>query len=665
MKPILYGEHEKEFNTNGIGILSDAIDCNVDIRLNGIYELELLYPVTGIHFESISQRAIILAKVDPVSEPQPFRIYRITKPMNGKVTVYARHIAYDLMGVPVAPFTAENAPAAMLSLKENAATECLFSFWTDKATPATMKVKNPTAAWNLLGGTQGSILDTYGGEYEFDRWDVKLHNHRGADRGVAIRYGKNLTSLEQDENIANCYTGIYPYWTNPDGMLVQLPEKTVAAEGTFSYTRIKTVDFSAEWTEAPTREQLRARAEKYIQDNDIGKPKISWKVEFVALEQTEEYKGTELLEQILIGDTVTVVLPKLSINVSARAVAARYKPLLDRYAYVTLGSVKANIADTIVQQQQEIAQKPSASLVQSVVMTLTAAILGAKGGAVRLLDTDNDGMPDTLYVADNADPDLAVKVWRWNYEGWAGSRTGYNGPFILGATLEDGLLAEAVTAANLIAGTIKSKDGKTFYLDLDNGILKMQATELSISGKTVDEIAEGKASAAVNAQTQQDIFNKLTNGGKLKGIYMKDGELYINATYILTGELLADLIKAGAIKSSDGSFEINLDNNEIVSLDESTGTTTSIRHGYMSVKDAEYKTRVSVGLHYNFNHNKNCYSVEFHTPDNYANGKMAFRVFDDFLEIQVPTYDFGLPLGLEPRWKDNGDGTYTLVGVSN
>ena len=464
MKPILYSEQETKFVTNGIGILSDAVDCNVDTQLNGIYELELQYPVTGIHFESISQRAIILAKADPVSEPQPFRIYRITKPMNGKVKVYARHIAYDLMGVPVAPFTAGSAPEAMQKLKQNAATDCPFSFWTDKAAPATMKAEIPTVAWNLLGGMQGSILDTYGGEYEFDRWDVKLYNHRGTDRGVAIRYGKNLTSLEQDENIANCYTGIYPYWTNAEGKLVQLDEKVVKAEGTFSYTRIKTVDFSEEWIEEPTQEMLRAKAEKYVQDNDIGKPAVSWKIEFVALEQTEEYKGSELLEQILLGDTVTVVLPELSIDVSARAVAARYKPLLDRYAYVTLGSVKANIANTIAQQQQEIAKKPSVSYVQAIAMTLTATILGAKGGAVRLLDTDSDGMPDTLYVADNADPNLAVKVWRWNYEGWAGSKNGYNGPFIIGATLEDGLLAEAVTA-----GVLKSKDGGV-YIDLDNGV---------------------------------------------------------------------------------------------------------------------------------------------------------------------------------------------------
>lgn len=560
MKPILYSEQETKFVTNGIGILSDAVDCNVDTQLNGIYELELQYPVTGIHFESISQRAIILAKADPVSEPQPFRIYRITKPMNGKVKVYARHIAYDLMGVPMAPFTAGSAPEAMQKLKQNAATDCPFSFWTDKAAPATMKAEIPTVAWNLLGGMQGSILDAYGGEYEFDRWDVKLYNHRGADRGVAIRYGKNLTSLEQDENIANCYTGIYPYWTNAEGKLVQLDEKVVKAEGTFSYTRIKTVDFSEEWIEEPTQEMLRAKAEKYVQDNDIGKPAVSWKIEFVALEQTEEYKGSELLEQILLGDTVTVVLPELSIDVSARAVAARYKPLLDRYAYVTLGSVKANIANTIAQQQQEIAKKPSVSYVQAIAMTLTATILGAKGGAVRLLDTDSDGMPDTLYVADNADPNLAVKVWRWNYEGWAGSKNGYNGPFIIGATLEDGLLAEAVTAANLVAGTIQSKDGKTFYLDLDNGILRMQASEFSVSGKTVDEIAEGKASAAVNAQTHQDIFNKWSDGGNIQGVFAEKGVWVINAAVAVIQNLVANIITAGVLKSKDGGVYIDLDN---------------------------------------------------------------------------------------------------------
>ena len=276
----------------------------------------------------------------------------------------------------------------------------------------------------------------------------------------------------------------------------------IHAPGAFSYTRVLPLDLSLEWDTAPTEDQLKERAEKYMTDNNIGVPEVSWKVQFVQLEQTEEYKDMALLERVLLGDTVSVVFPRMNVNASARVIKIDFDSLLERYNNVTLGSVKRNLADTIVKQQKEIEKKPSASLMQSMIVTLTATILGAKGGAVRLLDTDGDGLQDTLYVGDHADPAQAKKVWRFNYEGWAASKTGYNGPFIMGATLEDGLLAASVTAANLVAGTIKSADGKTFFLDLDNGILKMQATEFAISGKSVDQIAKEQADSVLNDYTE-------------------------------------------------------------------------------------------------------------------------------------------------------------------
>ena len=331
MKPILYAEDEKKFNTNGIGILSDAIDCEVIQALNGTYELEMLYPLKGVHFLQIRQRSIVLAKPDPVTDPQPFRVYRISKPMSGKVTVYARHIAYDMMGIPVSPFTAKGIQAAMSAMKNNAADECPFEFYTDKATASTMTVKVPTDMWSLLGDSDGSLLDTFGGEYEFDRWKVKLYNSRGTDRGVSIRYGKNLTDLKQEENCAGCYTGVYPYWTSAEGAYLELREKVVPVPGEFGYSRILTKDFSTEWMEQPTEEQLRTRTETYISDNNIGVPDVSWKVEFVALEQTEEYKGKAILERVLLGDTVSVEFVDMGISAKARVNEVRYLPILERY----------------------------------------------------------------------------------------------------------------------------------------------------------------------------------------------------------------------------------------------------------------------------------------------------------------------------------------------
>ena len=174
MKPILYPAAETKFVSQGLGVLSDAISCTVTEERNGLYELEMEYPIDGQHFSDITDRCIIFAIPSPYRNPQPFRIYRTTKPINGKCTIYARHIRYDLAGVPVKPFSASNAPGAMAGLQSNAAISSNFTFWTNKTTAANFSAAVPSATSSLLGGQTGSILDVYGGEYEFDAFAVKL-----------------------------------------------------------------------------------------------------------------------------------------------------------------------------------------------------------------------------------------------------------------------------------------------------------------------------------------------------------------------------------------------------------------------------------------------------------------------------------------------------------
>lgn len=483
------------FNTNGRGVLSSAISCTVFQVLNGEYELQMEYPVTGIHFDELTFRAIIMAKPDKISDEQPFRIYRITKPLNGIVTVYARHIAYDMSGYSVTPFEAASLGLALVGLKENATPACPFTFQTDKTVNSNFSVKVPKSLWSCLGGSEGSILDTYRGEWEFSGMTAYLHNRRGSNRGVSIRYGKNLTSYEQDINCEDVYTAVYPYWSNSTE-LVTLTEKTIPVEGTFDFVRVLSLDLTSAFQEKPTEAQLRTRAERYIEENEIGVPDISWKVEFVQLEASEEYKDRAILEHISLGDTVTVEFEKYGIEATARAVEVQFNVLLDRYDSVTLGKVKTNMADTIATQQKEIESKPSITLVEQIASALSDSILNAVGGCVRLLDNNHDGMADELYIADNPDPAQAVKVWRYNYQGWAASTHGYNGPFDMGATLDDGLLATFVTAAHLVAGTIQSADGTSFYLNLDENVLRMaQLTNMqtTISGDISNTLAAAKS----------------------------------------------------------------------------------------------------------------------------------------------------------------------------
>ena len=486
--PILYSPTETQFDHNGIGILSACVACEVTEEANGAFELGLQYPIDGIHYEDITDRSIIKAKVDRFRDPQLFRVYAISKPMSGIVTVLAQHISYDLSGIPVKPFSAKNATSAMTGLKTNAVVDCPFTFWTNLEENGNFSVSVPSSIRSRLGADETSILSVFGGEFEFDNYSVKLHNYRGANRGVSIRYGKNLTNIQQDQNCSNIATGVYPYWLQEaEGKktLIELPEKIVNTPGMHDFVKIVTVDLSGEFDEPPTVDQLREATNKYISENNLGVPIVSLTVSYAQLEETEEYKHLKLLERVSLCDTVNVEFPALKVSATAKAVKMVHDVLADRVKSVTLGSVRANIADTIVTQAKEIEKKPSKSFMQTAVETLTKTILGARGGSVRMLDENGDGEPDTLYIADDPDPTQAVKVWRFNYEGWGASKNGYLGPFEMGATFKDGIVADFITTGTLNAqnvevknlnaesvtsGVLSSVDGSAFF-DLNSGFI--------------------------------------------------------------------------------------------------------------------------------------------------------------------------------------------------
>lgn len=540
MKPILFPSTATEFNTQGLGVLTDAISCTVNEERNGAFELTMQYPDTGVHFDEITDRCIIYAIPSPYREPQPFRIYRITRPMDGIIMVYAQHITYDLSGVPLNPFTAINAPDALSKFSLNAAVDSPFTFWTDKSTVASFAVSTPSSTRSVLGGSSGSILDVYGGEYEWDGFTVRLYGHRGYDNGVVISYGKNLTDIEQDRNISNVATGIYPYWTNAEGALVTCDPKIVNAPGTYDFTRVVPVDFSSDFETQPTPAQLQARAEKYVEDNKIGIPKTSITASFVQLEQFPEYEDLALLEKCDLCDTVTIRYPQLGVEAKAEIVKIETDVLLERYNSVEIGDVRTNIADTIVGQQQEIKQKPSETYLREAVLALTETILGASGGAVRLLDTNNDGMPDTLYIADDPDPTKARKVWRFNHEGWGASNNGYNGPFSYGATLENGMVADFITAGtlnadlvnivNLIADHVVSRN-VGFEMDLWAAVLRLMEN---------DNLRVRIYSTAQSAGGIVQVFS---------GTVTNEGGLGEDGSYSYLGP-----IDAGVGEKSDGSY---------------------------------------------------------------------------------------------------------------
>lgn len=555
MIPILFPDTAEQFSSQGLGALSDAISCTVHEVLNGEYELEMEYPMDGIHYSEMTARCIIYAIPSPYRSPQPFRIYRQSRPLDGIVTFYARHISYDLSGVPVTPFSSSSVVDALASIEQSWVVPCSFHFWTDKTTSANFSISVPSATRSILGGTEGSVLDVYGGEYEWDGFTVRLWNHRGQDNGVTVSYGKNLTNISQDYNDSGVLTGIMPYWLGQDGTLVQSNPAIIEAPGIYDFENIQPVDFSQDFEEQPTVEQLTERGQQYVNANDVGKPTVSTTVSFVQLEQMEQYKDLALLEKCDIGDSVTVRFPRLGVDSKARIVEIETDVLMERYNSVTLGNVQASISSIVSDQQQEIQQKPSASFVENAVNNATNWLTNGKGYMVARKDAAGNTI-DLLFM-DTPDINTATDVLRIGQSGLGFSHTGVNGPYTNAWTIDGNLLADFITSGtlnanlvhiiNLIVDHLQSTDG-TYTLDSSSAKMKFTAGQNLRVNIDVDNIEDGSG----------DIFNsgniKAYSGNVSSSGTLQDNNAHVSGVYGYYGEFG---------RKRDGSYDGYVETNEV------------------------------------------------------------------------------------------------------
>ena len=482
MIPVLFPASATTFTTNGLGGLSDCISCHVMEERNGEYTLEMEYPEGGAHFSEITNSAIIWAKLDAMRNYQAFRVYKITRPLNGKVKVLAQHISYQLSMIPCGPFTANTVGDALLGLTNHAAESCPFTFATDKATSATYTLALPASIRSCLGGTKGSILDVYGGEYEFDNYTVHLWAARGQDRGVTLRYGKNITDVTQEENIANTVTGVYPYYNSENGGYVELPEKVISAPSAANYPYPRTVplDCTNEFDEAPTEAQLRSYATSYVAREGIGVPKVNIKVKFINLADTEEYADRAALERVCLCDTLTVIYEKLGVTTTAKVVRTDWDVLLERYRSIEVGDLKTSLASTIAQTQEAAEEAVDQNALSAAITAATNSITGVTGGYIKL-NRDGDGHPYELLVMDHPDEADAVNIWRWNVNGWGYSGDG-GAHYTMAATIDGGIVADYITAGTLTGLKINNGNG-TFYVN-ENG--EVTAASINITGGSVN-----------------------------------------------------------------------------------------------------------------------------------------------------------------------------------
>ena len=552
MIPILYNSNETDFS-GGVGFLSDCTRCVVTEERNGVYECEFSYPMDGRHYSEIEPDMIIKAKPNEMSDPQLFRIYRTSKPINGIVSFYCQHISYDLNVNVVDPFTLSGATA--LTALQGILNHCYYQHsFTAQSTLSfsethDLKVDKPKPARMCLGGSEGSVLDLFGGEYEFDNFNIKLHAARGQDTGVTILYGKNLTDITSDVNISNAYTAVYPYAvdTDRDG-LYTLTEKVIETGNTnFGEPRVLSLDLTEKFSlpdEEITETKLRNLANAYITNNHISDVKQNIEISFVQLWQTPEYKDIALLQRVGLCDTVTVRYSKLGVSVKAKVIKTVYNALTEKYEKIELGKAKSNFGMTLKESVEQIEKEVirNKSAMQKAIDNATKLITGQDGGYV-VMNTTADGHPYEILIMNTDNIQTATKLWRWNLGGLGYSSTGYNGQYGTAITMDGAIVADYITAGTLNAGLIKTgiieDEQHTNYWNMNTG-------EFKLSDGTTDAVK------------------------------FENGTLTINGGFITTGNLNAARITAGILQDRNGTNYWNLDTGEFrLSANTKVGTSAS------------------------------------------------------------------------------------------
>ena len=380
MLPILYEENETEFKNNGIGRLSDLISCSVTEKKNDTYTLDMTYPVNGKHFNELKPGKIIFAIHDNSKTGQPFDIVSVSTPSHGTVRVTARHISYRLQRLYTAPLyilIGENGVDAVISELNRKAYPPTLLVFGDNPFNITCELESGdypvypdapmlydtgqySSVYDILFGTSMGILsDDKGwgecGEYIRDKFDITLVKHRGSDKGIQMRTGKNVRLLTVSYDMETYYTGAIPYWDGKDPVSggdkhVDLRDfdddgsGIVYADTDFPYDRLIPVDLSGLYEQPPTEQELRDGAQKYLKqasDRSVAYPQ-SYQIDLVHNpDNTAEMQSADLCDFVQVQDVT------LGVNVNLEVTEVTYDVVHERYTSMVVGSKRKTIGKLI------------------------------------------------------------------------------------------------------------------------------------------------------------------------------------------------------------------------------------------------------------------------------------------------------------------------------
>lgn len=355
MIPILYEKDETQFANNGLGRLRDCISCVVTEERNGIYGCDFEYPVDGANYDLIECGRIIAVTHDELGDVQPFDIVSYERPINGVVTFHAVHISYRQTAL-TASGTNINSLADAFTMLGNAEPSNPFNYWTDKGSTGYLAAGDgvPHSVRSILGGMEGSILDAYGGEYEWDTWTVKLWANRGELKNFTIRYGVNLTDYSEDTDYSDTYNYVIPYWKGQDANgdpLTIIGNRQSSGYPSFNGTdRCIPLDVTGRFNSedgTPTQAQVEAEGLAYIQANQPFLPAQTLKVDFVRISDSPEYAQFKSLQKCKLCDSINVLFSKYDVQGTFKIVKTEYDVLNDRYLKLELGTLSISLATAL------------------------------------------------------------------------------------------------------------------------------------------------------------------------------------------------------------------------------------------------------------------------------------------------------------------------------
>lgn len=654
MIPTLYEEYETQYISNGLGRLSDAISCVITQNNSGIYELNMEYPIDGLHAEEITNNRIIYAQPEKNKGPQPFRIRNIEKTIDRKMAITARHNCYDLnyyackqfgeieispyqvtpslyddneeyigvlrdiiiynvaasstkwtltltypsAGVLANQLTTSNyiyaqpaierdlvmfditeviAPTLQdptykvtaeadvvpyvpreynrmsvahalnhISSYTNLMQSCPFNFSVRPTTPDDTWITSQRQFWNdipksvkpLLQGSEGSVVDVFGGQWEFDHYNCILHESRGSDNGVQYRYGKNITSIKERINIDEIYTHAFSFWKGTassstdteegeyytkTGTILNILDSQYSAM--FPTQRTLIIDASDNYEKEPTVEQLDSYTRKYVSNHSSGTPTVTIEVSIVDLASTKEYEDILSLEQVNLYDTVTVVFPWLGINVKSKVTEIQYDALKEKNNKVSIGNITTKLSNIIAQNKRDIVQTKYdlKKWADRAIERATQAVSGWNGGNIRKNYNATDHKQQSVYIMNADNMDNATKAIKLDAYGIGISDSGAEGNYIYMVNLSgrnifftDEFAEDGDTNASFLQrGEISSGDGqnRSYWNIEDNEIYLILKGLRSTEDVTFERDLTVQSDTNINGNLAVDgTFNLKVNG---------------------------------------------------------------------------------------------------------------------------------------------------------